>query len=219
LVIAHAGTADLAPLRALAERDHPTLPVHSVATPDHATDLLRDLAVEAELVVVGSHGRGPIGSVLLGSVSASLVRAFRSPLVVVRPHHPGTVRRGVLVGIDLTEHSSATLEFAFHEAALHDWPLTVLYVAVPPDPQSLPRRVPHNASSTEWRALSELCSGLREKYPDVSVTLDIVRGVAGDFLVEAARDRHLVVLGRRGRGHTARFVLERTDAAVAVVPA
>lgn len=39
--------------------------------------------LEADLVVVGSHGRGALGRMLLGSVSEGLVRAAEHPILVV----------------------------------------------------------------------------------------------------------------------------------------
>jgi nucleotide-binding universal stress UspA family protein len=48
-----------------------------------ARDLLARESGELELLVVGSRGNGPLGAVLLGSVSSALVRSAQSPLVVV----------------------------------------------------------------------------------------------------------------------------------------
>jgi nucleotide-binding universal stress UspA family protein len=45
-------------------------------------------AEDADMIVLGSHGRGPIGRLLLGSVSQYVVRHARMPVVVV-PRDPG----------------------------------------------------------------------------------------------------------------------------------
>ena len=39
----------------------------------------------ADLIVVGTHGRGPVGRLFLGSVSDYVVRHARCPVLVVRP--------------------------------------------------------------------------------------------------------------------------------------
>jgi nucleotide-binding universal stress UspA family protein len=48
-----------------------------------ARDLLSEASGDLDLLVLGSRGYGPMRAVLLGSVSAGLVRSAHSPLVVV----------------------------------------------------------------------------------------------------------------------------------------
>jgi nucleotide-binding universal stress UspA family protein len=45
-------------------------------------------AEHADMVLVGSHGRGPVGRLLLGSVSEHVVRNAPCPVLVVRPREP-----------------------------------------------------------------------------------------------------------------------------------
>jgi nucleotide-binding universal stress UspA family protein len=42
-------------------------------------------ARDAELIVVGTHARGPVGELVLGSVSHAVARHARSPVVIVPP--------------------------------------------------------------------------------------------------------------------------------------
>ena len=46
-------------------------------------------AEHADMVVVGSHGRGAVGRLFLGSVSEHVVRNAGCPVLVVRPGEPG----------------------------------------------------------------------------------------------------------------------------------
>ena len=45
-------------------------------------------AEHADLIVVGTHERGTVGRLFLGSVSDHVVRHARCPVMVVRPTHP-----------------------------------------------------------------------------------------------------------------------------------
>jgi nucleotide-binding universal stress UspA family protein len=57
-----------------------------------AAEALIDASRSAELIVVGTHGRGPVKSFLLGSVSLSVIRHSGCPVVVMPPvqdHPPG----------------------------------------------------------------------------------------------------------------------------------
>ncbi|MGH2780884.1 MAG: universal stress protein [Thermoleophilaceae bacterium] len=48
-----------------------------------ARELLAQVSGDLDLLVIGSHGYGPLRAVMLGSVSSALVRSAQSPLVVV----------------------------------------------------------------------------------------------------------------------------------------
>jgi nucleotide-binding universal stress UspA family protein len=58
--------------------------VETVLVENAAGDALVDAAQSAELVVVGSHGRGGLASALLGSVSGHVVRHASCPVVILR---------------------------------------------------------------------------------------------------------------------------------------
>ena len=50
----------------------------------YADDELARLSGEVDLLVCGSPGHGPIGSVMLGSVSTGVLRKARCPILIVR---------------------------------------------------------------------------------------------------------------------------------------
>ncbi|MGD9527138.1 universal stress protein [Pseudonocardia sp.] len=63
---------------------YPDVPVEQVVRSDLPAQALLERASGAQMVVVGSHGRGPVRRALLGSVSHALVHQAPCPVAVVR---------------------------------------------------------------------------------------------------------------------------------------
>ena len=71
-------------LAGYAER-YPDVQVTRVVTRDRPVRALVDAAKGAQLLVVGSHGRGGFKGMLLGSTSRALLQSAPCPMMVVRP--------------------------------------------------------------------------------------------------------------------------------------
>ncbi|GAA4715114.1 universal stress protein [Nocardioides conyzicola] len=210
-------------------RRHPSVVVHPTTVEGDPRQVLLDLSRNATAIVVGSRGRGPVRSLLLGSVSAATARHASCPVVVVRPHHPGIVRRGVLVGADGSPASAPVLEFAFRTASQRGLPLTVMHcVWDPVAAVGTPFVVASDGSDVEDArlVLAESVAGLGERYPDVHVTQQVARGLPGPCLGQAADSMDLLVVGRRQAGVWSRAVdgdvshdvVEHARTVVAVIP-
>jgi nucleotide-binding universal stress UspA family protein len=221
----------LARARSVVEQTAPGLQVEEIFDVTDPSTLLIQLSSTAHLLVLGSRGRGPVRSNLLGSVGLAVVRHASCPVVVHRPgDHAGHVHRGVVVAADATEESKPVLAFAFREASLRDLPLKVVHYVY--DVRSVLVGTPMVGSLSEDTeahalALAESLAGFREDYPDVHVSVETRPGLLPEQgLVQLNRDADLTVVGSHQRGVLSRMlvgsvsesVLEHATGPVAVVP-
>lgn len=222
------GVTALEEARRLVEKKAPDVEVHEHLALIDPRLVLLELADEAAMVVLGSRGRGPVRSLLLGSVGLAVSQHATCPVVVLRPRKVGAVRRGVLVGVDDTENSRSTVEFAYRQASLRGLPLTVLHCfwdvlnpttalgVVDPGEEGI---------DAHRMVLAEAVAGMTEKFPDVYVDLTLARGLPDDCLVRAAKQMDMVVVGSHPHhgiaglvyGDVSRGVVEHAETVVAVV--
>ncbi|MGW4460985.1 universal stress protein [Micromonospora sp. NPDC004704] len=67
---------------------YPQVEINRQLIPGRAAPALVELSRYAQLMVVGGHGRGPFGALLLGSVSQHVLHHADSPVMVVRETEP-----------------------------------------------------------------------------------------------------------------------------------
>lgn len=181
----------------------------------HVVSELLHAAQSASTLVVGSHGHGRAGEVLLGSVSQHLARHATCPVVVVRePKDPEAER--IVVGIDGSPTSTAALEYACRRAeatgetvvAIHGWhfrePSTDVWSSTTPSVDTEEREL----------LLAESIAGVRADHPDVRLEQEVVAVAPAKCLVDASASASLVVVGSRGLGFFTGMLLGSVSQAV-----
>ena len=169
-----------------------------------AAGVLVEAAAGAELLVVGSRGRGGVTGTLLGSVSRACLHHAPCPVAVVHDAGP-TERSRIVVGVDGSPGASAALEWACAEARLRD--VGVYAVCAYDEPWGIASLGMSSAAAVaELRtALAADAEGALDAAQaaaseGVGVTGAAVQGAAGPALVSASDGSALLVVGSRGRG-------------------
>jgi nucleotide-binding universal stress UspA family protein len=174
---------------------------------DAATALVA-ACTPADLLVVGSRGRGPLGGLVLGSVSQACLAHAPCPVVVVRPQPEQASSRGrVVVGVDGSSHSRQALRVAADEARLRGAVLAVVH-AVYWDNSGEELLTPTRKQLIEWgRRLvaAELAA------TGVTGRPVVVDGHASEVLVRRSAHADLLVVGARGRNPVTNLLLGSTS--------
>jgi nucleotide-binding universal stress UspA family protein len=185
----------------------------------------------ADLVVMATHGRGPLGRFWLGSVADEVLRRLPVPLLLVRPgEEPPDLAaepalRRVLVPLDGDPLAEQVLEPAAALAQLVGAEITLLRVVRPAGP--VPADLPEGAAGREAAALLEQVRGLhrqvlreaegyltrvagRLRAPGRRVQTKVVVGEhAASAILDEARDggADLIALATHGRHGLPRLLL------------
>lgn len=207
----------------------PEVTVHDLCVVEDPREVLVELSARASMVVLGSRGRGPMKSLLLGSTAVAVVRHARCPVVVHRPTDHSPARHGIAVGADATEDSLPVLEFAYRQASLRKLPVTVVHSFwYFQQPSSVTNFVsdPATARSAQQLALSESLAGFAERYPDVTVHTEIEQGAPERYLLGLADRMEMLVVGAHHGTRAEQFMfgsvsvwlVEHATCPVVVVP-
>ena len=179
---------------------------------------LVDLSKEAQIVVVGSRGRGPFARSLLGSVSSGLIHHAHCPVAVIHdedPLMPHPAEAPVLVGIDGSTASELATAIAFQEASWRGVELVALHVWSDVEVNDFP--------AIDWPAmkpaaeeiLAERLAGWQERYPDMTVRRIVECDHPTYHLIRQSESAQLVVVGSHGRGGFAGLLLGSVSVALA----
>ncbi|MDN0199010.1 universal stress protein [Streptomyces sp. S.PNR 29] len=221
--------------RTVTER-HPDLEVTTDVLEGDTVDTLVAAAADAEMLVLGSRGHGPVVGFLLGSVGQQVIAEASRPVVLVRAgDQPSAEVAGheIVVGQQGAPDDSAdALRFAFETAAVRGatvravraWTLPPVFAYSPGSMKLLDEA--GGLEPYERKALGEALKPWRERFPEVPVIEHVEIGSAGQVLLSVAGQAQLMVVGRRAHrtavgariGSVAHGVLHHAGCPVAVVP-
>ncbi len=174
----------------------------------------------ADLVVMTTHGRGPVGRFWLGSIADGLVRMVAAPVLLLRPaDRAGDVRTGfrrVLIPLDRSapaEHAAAAARALLGEDGeclllhvLHPGPV----MSVLPVPFGIiPDLVVDPAAREEAQGyLEQMARRVRRSGLRARTALRVAGSAATEILEEARRERvDAIVVTTHGVGGLRRFLL------------
>lgn len=186
----------------------PRLQEREVAYPTAAGGILT-YAVEhdANLVVLGTHGRRGVRRLVLGSVAEEVVRRAPCPVVTVGRGavEPASMADGhMLVPVDFSEFQSRLLTHAREIALAYGMDVTLLHVVEVtgmPEPYGVEASLPDPGELADRtrEALSEEVNSLRER--GVEVSLEVRGGHAAEQTLEVAEeiDAAFITIATHGR--------------------
>jgi nucleotide-binding universal stress UspA family protein len=171
-----------------------------------------------ELIVMGTHGRGRMAHLLLGSVAEKVARTAPCPVLTMREAAPAPGADGlrILVPTDFSPCSDAALGYAKRMAARLRGSIRLLHVIehsaigpspasemfIPEPPQMRQERVANAESQLSRRVLADSRSR-------VKITTDVLFGATGATIAAYAEDNgfDLLIMGTRGRTGLAHLLL------------
>lgn len=208
-------------------------------------DVLTEVGRSADLMVMGSRGRGGFVGMLLGSVSRRVASEAVCPLLVVRGGEAGAAQPPydedyfrisesfVVVGI-ADETCVPAVRAAFVEAsgrrqrvhAVYAWSLPDLPVYGLAAQTGTAAEAARMCRQSGEAILAKALSPVRDEYKDVEAVGDVIMGRRTQVLLDASRSASVVVLAthrRRGRlgrhlGPVTHALLHHGHAPVLLVP-
>lgn len=205
------------------EREFPDLQVRPIAVHAETLEALAEASASARLLVLGSRGLGALMARLRGAVSDAALARARGDVVIVPESDTaegvlpmGQPRGPVVLGIDDGELSAPLLKQAFDLAragsgrlvAVQAWPMPVSALRAFP---GVPLSVEPSDLRDHVATRDALYAALQPYADGVEVRVKTAMGDAADLLARAGDGAELVVVGSRGRGPLAGWLLGSTS--------
>ncbi|AGP53082.1 hypothetical protein M271_07305 [Streptomyces rapamycinicus NRRL 5491] len=172
---------------------HPGLRVSAELVPRETVPALLDAARDAEMLVLGSRGRGTPGGFLLGSTGRQILAHGVHPVIMVHADDK-PLTADVAVGVSLRRPNEEALRFAFDAAARRGGVLRAVHAGTnrPEDEEAAGDEEEPGAEG----ALDAALRPWREQYPGVPVAEAFTAERPALGVVHTAPGSGLLVLGR-----------------------
>lgn len=216
------GKRYLADLKARFQEEVPDVPVHTKVISGPVVSSLEERIerIDADLVVMTTHGRGRLERMWLGSVADGLLRSAPCPLILWRPDEDGKERppevHSILVPLDESGNSQGILP-QVKALALATGASVAFFSAFDHGPSLGSTYVPHAAREEDEREeelnrLREYLGGLAAEFKaegiDASVRVAVNESPARAILErQAETGANLIAMSTRGRGGVARLLM------------
>lgn len=187
-------------------------------------------AIDADLLVIGSHGRSGFERLLLGSTAERVVRTSPCPVLVVSPQsappYDGRFRQ-IVCGIDFSAASLQAFRHAMQTVAANGADVTLVHaIEMPPELRDSQIVAAYDVEAIRAAAEAGTRSRLEaiaagDETAHVCVNATVVEGRAHREILKiaVARNADLVVLGTHGRSAIDRYVFgSNTDAVLRAAP-
>jgi nucleotide-binding universal stress UspA family protein len=186
-----------------------------------------DAAEGADLLVIGTHGRGGFERLLLGSTTEKIIRTASCPVLTVPPgiegaalHVPDAFKR-IVCATDFSPSSDKAVEYALSLAQEADARLTLVHVLDWPFLEPGTDALDQSLAASRQHVLDNLSERLSLAVPDEARTWCepeevLVSGRPHREIVRVASEKTagLIVMGVHGRGALDRAVFGSTTSQV-----
>jgi nucleotide-binding universal stress UspA family protein len=183
----------------------------------------------ADFIVLGTHGRGRVGRLILGSTTERLLRKLTIPVLTVRTTRPMNFKH-ILFATDLSESSIRGFDFALDLARTLQSKIVAIHAL---DKRMLSALEDNVAAETHEGAIQEASRKLgmlvtEGKRNGVEVEASLVEGDAAREILRTAEERSpdliLLAISRKGTveralfGATAEQVVRESEVPVLSIP-
>jgi nucleotide-binding universal stress UspA family protein len=192
----------IAEMRDSFARGGPTVLIPALETDEgrvHETIVNRAASLPADLLVLGTHGRGGFNRLFLGSVTEKVLRTASCPVLTVPPSVPATppvpvTFKKILCAIDFSPSSLKALQYAVDLGRQADGSITVLH--------ALEFEVPEDCDELVEHVRGQLHAQVGDTSDMVRIeeVVSMKRAYRAILQWAAASGTDLIVMGAQGSG-------------------